>query len=155
MRNEGKKNNNMSKKILIHEKMSQDDISSFKQLIFEEEKEIVSIINEGVYFMNEKEKEKVQRLITHYEHLKYFSCLNSDKWIDFIEPLKKQIMNYEVESKLNQKADKWEIDSLRQELNTLKNENRQLRENVKITEFLQLVLKNMQMQNGNCKKRTM
>lgn len=79
----------MSKKILIHEKMSQDDISSFKQPTFEEEKEIVSIINEGIYFMDDTEKEKVQKLITHYEHLKYFSCINSDKWIEFTEPLKK------------------------------------------------------------------
>lgn len=43
-------------------------------------------------------------------------------------------MNYEVESKLNQKADKWELDDLRQELNTLKNENRNLRETIQTCE---------------------
>ena len=43
-------------------------------------------------------------------------------------------MNSEVESKLNQKADKWELDALRQELNTLKNENRHLRESVQACE---------------------
>ena len=79
----------MSKAILIHQKTCQDEISSFKQPTFEEEKEIVSIINEGIYFMDDAEKEKVQKLITHYEHLKYFSCINSAKWIEFVEPLKK------------------------------------------------------------------
>ena len=51
---------------------------------------IVEIINKGIYFMDD-EKEKVQKLITHYEHLKYFSCINSEKWIEFTEPLKKQL----------------------------------------------------------------
>lgn len=32
-------------------------------------------------------------------------------------------MNYEVESKLNQKVDKWEFHALQQEINSLKNEN--------------------------------
>lgn len=81
----------MSKEILIHQKMGQDEISSFKQPTFNEEKEIISIINEGIYFMDDKEKDKVQKLITHYEHLKYFSAINSDKWIDFVEPLKNKL----------------------------------------------------------------
>lgn len=75
--------------ILIHQKTGQEYISSFTPPTFDEEKEITNIINEGIYFMDDVEKEKVQKLITHYEHLKYFSCINADKWADFIEPLKK------------------------------------------------------------------
>ena len=39
-------------------------------------------------------------------------------------------MNYEVESKLRDKVDNWKFHSLEQEVSTLKNENRQLREDV-------------------------
>jgi len=39
-------------------------------------------------------------------------------------------MNYELESKLNQKVDKWEFNALQQEISDLKNENQQLKESV-------------------------
>lgn len=42
-----------------------------------------------IHLLESEEKDKVQKLITHYEHLKYFSAINSDKWIDFIKPVKK------------------------------------------------------------------
>lgn len=40
------------------------------------------------------------------------------------------MLNYEIESKLSQKAEKWELNSLQQELNSLKNENRELRDTI-------------------------
>lgn len=79
----------MSKEILIHQKMEHNLIVEFTPPTFEGEKEIISIINEGIYFMTDEQKEKVQKLITHYDHLKYFSAINSDVWADFVEPLKK------------------------------------------------------------------
>lgn len=43
-------------------------------------------------------------------------------------------MNYEIESKLNQKADKWEFHNLQQEVDSLKNDNQQLRESIQVCE---------------------
>lgn len=39
-------------------------------------------------------------------------------------------MNYEIESKLNNKVEKWEFHNLQSEISTLKNENQQLIESV-------------------------
>ncbi len=40
-------------------------------------------------------------------------------------------MNYEIESKLNDKVDNWQFHALQQEVSSLKNENRQLKDSVK------------------------
>ena len=44
------------------------------------------------------------------------------------------MLNYEIESKLSQKAEKWELNSLQQQLRELKNENNQLREIIQTCE---------------------
>ena len=71
--------------ILIHQTTCQKEITDFLEPSFEDEKEIIAIINEAMFFMEDEQKEKVQKLITYYEHLKYFSSLNSGLWIEFLK----------------------------------------------------------------------
>ena len=70
-------------KIIFNDPSNYKDRQKIKKLSLSEENEVIEILNDALHFHTDKEKQKVQKLIYHYENLCHFASINSNDWLKY------------------------------------------------------------------------